>query len=214
MSSRELKKAHQRHRPEILGRLEDFKRLKKASEERVLEELCFCLLTPGAKSENCQQIVTALKKKGLLFKNRPQDLWPFLKYARFYRQKADRWRAARAFFSTAGRVRIKEKVFCGDPRDVREWLVDQVCGLGYKEASHFLRNIGRGDDVAILDRHILKRLKNHGAIKELPKSLTRRRYLEIEEKMRQWSRRVNIPLAHLDLLFFSQATGQPVRRCK
>ena len=28
--------------------------------------------------------------------------------------------------------------------------------MSYKEASHFLRNIGFGENIAILDRHILK----------------------------------------------------------
>jgi len=38
-----------------------------------------------------------------------------------------------------------------------EWLVKNLTGLGYKEAGHFLRNIGSGK-IAILDRHILRNL--------------------------------------------------------
>lgn len=83
-----------------------------------------------------------------------------------------------------------------------------VKGMGYKEASHFLRNIGFADDLAILDRHILKNLKIFGIIEEIPKSLSKKKYLEIEEKMRNLANEVNIPLSHLDLLFWSKETGE------
>lgn len=83
-----------------------------------------------------------------------------------------------------------------------------VKGMGYKEASHFLRNIGLADDLAILDRHILKNLKIFGIIEEIPKSLSKKKYLEIEEKMRNLANEVNIPLSHLDLLFWSKETGE------
>jgi N-glycosylase/DNA lyase len=81
-------------------------------------------------------------------------------------------------------------------------------GIGYKEASHFLRNIGLGDSIAILDIHILRRLRSLGVINEVPRTLTRKKYLEIEVLMRDFSGRVKIPLAHMDLLFWSMATGK------
>ena len=83
-----------------------------------------------------------------------------------------------------------------------------VNGLGYKETSHFLRNIGLGKNFAILDRHILKNLKRYGVIKSIPKTLTRKKYLEIERKMKKFSEKIKIPLAELDLLFWSEETGE------
>ena len=214
MNTGELKKAYQLRKKEISGRLSDFEKLKNAREQRIFEELVFCLLTPGANAENCKNIIVRLKKKGLLFKSNEEDLWPFLKYARFYKQKSGRLLAAREIFSSGERIKIKEKVFRDDPLVVRDWLVKHVSGLGYKEASHFLRNVGLGKDLAILDRHILRRLKSCGILKEVPKSLTPKRYLEIEEKMRLFFKQVKIPLDHLDLLFFSMATGKPIKECK
>jgi len=76
-----------------------------------------------------------------------------------------------------------------------------------KEASHFLRNIGLGKDLAILDRHILKNLKEYGVINEIPKSITKKVYIAIEDKMREFSKRINIPMDELDLLFWSKETG-------
>ena len=74
--------------------------------------------------------------------------------------------------------------FEGTEQEARERLfVLDVKGLGMKEASHFLRNVGRGKTIAILDRHILKNLKKYGAIDGVPTSLTKKRYLEIEGKI-------------------------------
>ncbi|HEV8594230.1 MAG TPA: DNA lyase, partial [Thermoplasmata archaeon] len=73
--------------------------------------------------------------------------------------------------------------------------------------SHFLRNVGRGEEFAILDRHILKNLRYHGVIRSVPDSLSRTRYLAIEEKARAFAEDVDIPLAGMDLLFWSRETG-------
>ncbi len=89
----------------------------------------------------------------------------------------------------------------------REWLIKNVKGLGRKEASHFLRNIGH-QDLAILDRHILKNLVRVGAIGRLPKTLTTKRYSAIEQKFLQFSHTIGIPMDELDLLFWSLETGE------
>ena len=103
---------------------------------------------------------------------------------------------------------IKDKIDPDNIAETREWLVSNVKGFGYKEASHFLRNIGFGSDIAILDRHILKNLKKHGVINEIPKTITKKNYFEIENRMRDFSKRSGIPMAHLDLLFWSNETGE------
>jgi N-glycosylase/DNA lyase len=91
---------------------------------------------------------------------------------------------------------------------VRDWLVENIKGYGYKEASHFLRNIGLGRDIAILDRHILKNLKRYGVISKIPDSVgSRKVYLDIEERMRRFSKRSGIPMDALDLVFWSMQTG-------
>ena len=79
-------------------------------------------------------------------------------------------------------------------------------GLGWKEASHFLRNIGYRD-LAILDRHILRNLRRHRIIRTLPKTLTPSRYRAIEGKFRAFAGAIGIPMDELDLLFWSRETG-------
>jgi len=92
----------------------------------------------------------------------------------------------------------------------REYLVKNIKGLGYKESSHFLRNIGYSD-YAILDKHILRSLEEFGVIKEIPKSLNKKKYLEIEEKMKLWSKEIKIPMDELDLVLWSRKTGEVLK---
>ncbi|MHA1860705.1 MAG: 8-oxoguanine DNA glycosylase, partial [Candidatus Ranarchaeia archaeon] len=85
-------------------------------------------------------------------------------------------------------------------------LADEVRGLGLKEASHFLRNIGKGDKLAILDRHVLRNLNVLGVISDIPRSITKRRYHAIEKKMAMFASEIGIPIQHLDLLFWFNET--------
>ena len=71
-------------------------------------------------------------------------------------------------------------------------MIKNIKGLGYKESSHFLRNIGF-DDYAIIDFHIVDILVKHNLI-ERPKSLTKRKYLEIEDTLRDLARETNLTL--------------------
>jgi len=82
----------------------------------------------------------------------------------------------------------------------------KVKGIGLKEASHFLRNIGLGGDIAILDRHILKNLARLGVIQSVPPTLTSRRYLEIESSMKEFARSTGIPMDHLDFVLWYRET--------
>jgi len=116
----------------------------------------------------------------------------------------------RESLTEGGKIYIK-RLLAGDMHAVRDMIVkDTDCfkGLNYKEASHFLRNIGKGDELAILDRHILRNLKRYGVIEEIPNALTARKYLEIEEKMKWFSEKIDVPMAELDLLWWSEETGE------
>ena len=94
------------------------------------------------------------------------------------------------------------------PIEKREWLVKHVKGLSYKEATHFLRNIGLNDGLAILDRHILKNLKYHGVVSSIPAALTKKRYLSVEKKFQNFARETGISTDELDLLFWSREAGE------
>jgi N-glycosylase/DNA lyase len=92
--------------------------------------------------------------------------------------------------------------------ELREWLVKNVIGLGYKEASHFLRNIGKNDGLAILDRHILRNLNRLGVVNLIPKSISKKQYLELERSFSKCATTLGIAFDELDLLFWSMETGE------
>ncbi|MEM3451653.1 MAG: hypothetical protein QW830_04540, partial [Nitrososphaerales archaeon] len=137
-----------------------------------------------------------------------EQIKPFLNSIRFGENKAKYIVNARRLFTEDDTLKIKEKIqLFNDPFKLREWLVENILGIGMKEASHFLRNIGLGKDFAILDRHILKNLKEFNVIKDIPKSISKKVYLDIENKMREFSKQINIPMDELDLLLWSKETG-------
>ncbi len=204
----QLIKAYQIKKDEIQRRLLEFKKVLNESDERVFAELAFCLCTPQSKATTCWDIVLSLIRNGLLFKGNEDQIRPFLNAIRFGDNKAKYIVNARRFFTEDGNLKIKEKILSFDDIfKLREWLIKKILGIGLKEASHFLRNIGLGKDLAILDRHILKNLKEYGVIDEIPKSITKKIYIDIEDKMREFSKRIKIPMDELDLLFWSKETG-------
>jgi N-glycosylase/DNA lyase len=145
---------------------------------------------------------------GLLFSGTCKEIQPHLTGVRFAPTKSKRIVAAREFFTEKGKISLKQYISASDQVKLRKWLADTIKGLGYKEASHFLRNIGFGDQLAILDRHILKNLKKFGVIDEVPTTLSKKKYLELEQQMKRFSKEVNIPLVALDLVFWSMETGK------
>lgn len=120
---------------------------------------------------------------------------------RFYRRKTE------YITNSIQKFNLIVNILDGDTYRVREWLVGNVRGLGYKEASHFLRNIGR-DDVAIIDRHIIRYLHGNSYIDEIPRNLSKRVYLELEGILERIADRCSLSLAELDLYLWYYETGK------
>jgi N-glycosylase/DNA lyase len=207
-SVQELQTLYGEKRDAIQTRLNEFKQILNRSEDDVFAELCFCLLTPQSSAKTCWAAVSRLKERSLLLKGVANEIQPQLNDVRFGDSKAKYIVEARDLFTKDGKIHLKSHLSSfANMFELREWMVENVKGLGYKEASHFLRNVGLGEEFAILDRHILRNLKRLEVISEVPVSITKKRYLEIEEKLRGFSREIGIPLADLDLLFWSRETG-------
>lgn len=200
---------YKRKKRKIKERLREFSKLHKAKDEDIFAELCFCILTPQSKAVYCDRAIKELKKTRLLFYGCLGAIKSRLKGVRFPNNKAAYLVAVRKFFrSGSGRgLDIKSKLDTKDIFKTRDWLAKFVKGLGYKEASHFLRNIGLGKNLAILDVHILKSLKRFGVIRKIPTSMSKSAYLNIEERIKRFSQRIKIPMQELDLLFWSDQTG-------
>jgi len=194
----DLIKEYNQKKESIKSRLEDFKNVK---EENIFYEFCFCLLTPQSKAKNCWNSVLALKAR----KFHQSDLDPvkYLDGVRFHNNKGKYLIEAKKKFPL-----VLEKIngeISGE--ELRNWLVENINGYGLKESAHFLRNIGyRG--LAILDRHILRNLRRYNVIEEIPKTLTRAKYFDIEKRFKEFSKKIGIEMDELDLLFWSMETGE------
>lgn len=194
----------------IEARLEEFRRTGREGDERLFEELCFCLIAIQSKARTSDAAVAALRKAELLWSGGPEEIAEFLRHrTRFHNHKASYIvRAREQFFSDGGRAFTKMLDSFPSSKEARGWLAREVDGFGLKEASHFLRNTGRGEDLAILDRHILRNLIRHGVLRRLPRTLTPRRYLDIERRIERFSKEIGIPMAAIDLVFWSRETGE------
>jgi len=194
-----LEKVYNEKKLDIIKTLESFR---KKSKKLVKMELVFCLLTPQSEAKKCWSAVKRIEKEN--FPSEEKIILKCLDGIRFKFKKANYVKQALENFDSTYRRIKKEK----DYFKLREYLVKNIKGLGWKEASHFLRNIGRGDNFAILDRHILNCLKRYNVIKKNPLNISKRIYFKIENKMKNFSTRLKIPLSHLDFLFWYIEKGE------
>ncbi|MFX0164886.1 MAG: N-glycosylase/DNA lyase [Candidatus Hodarchaeota archaeon] len=186
----------------IESRINRFKEIRNSSHNKIFEELCFCIMTANCSADKCIEVQKLI---GDGFNNLPEEeLAQNLKLYgyRFPNIRAKYIVRAREFQKE---LKIKIKTYKGLP-ELREWIVSNIKGLGYKEASHFLRNIGF-TEYAIIDFHILDLLTKFRLI-EKPKTLTKTKYLEIEELLEQIAVKLNLNLAELDLYMWYMETGK------
>lgn len=178
-------------------------------------ELGYCILTPQSSGLKCDQVIWNLFKKGLLRDPHrdPDYLKNELRNTRFWKKKRryliKAWQNYGPDAPQDMEEMLKERrEELGCNRDLRTWLRKELrgFGIGMKEASHFLRNIGYYEDIAILDRHIISCCRDMGWLEDL-KFRNDRDYLEIESRMSLSSGEIEIPLEELDLIFWSARTG-------
>ena len=200
---RELKKGEIRRI--VDARLKEFKNFREKSAEELFIELCFCITTANCSAESCiriqqnigdgyntlseEKLCARLKELGYRFPNKRAS---YIAQARKHKE------------ALAEMIRSEA---CD--KEIRDWLVKNVLGLGCKEASHFLRNIGY-TDVAIIDFHIVDILAEHGMIEE-PKTLSKSKYMEIEQILRDLAEETDVTLSELDLYLWYLETGKVLK---
>jgi N-glycosylase/DNA lyase len=209
-SLKEIQEVYSRIKPEIENRITEFKKIReKASDKELFHELVFCIMTPQSKAKSCGKALEILKMNNLVFNGTPEEISDKINIVRFRNNKARYIVEARAKFTETNKFKMREILFSqGNVQKIREWLVKNIKGIGYKEASHFLRNTGFGDEIAILDRHILKNMIISGILKEKPKTLSPAMYMEIEKKLIDFSKRIKIPADHLDFVWWYKEAGE------
>ncbi|MEX2680450.1 MAG: N-glycosylase/DNA lyase [Candidatus Sigynarchaeota archaeon] len=188
----------------INQRMAEFKSFRTRSSHDNFKELCFCILTGNCGAEASLKIHAAIGEKFLTC-SCPEDFTILLKEngGRFYNNKG-------RFLASACRYRetLKQILdsFGDEQQALREWLVGHIDGFGYKESSHFMRNVGY-ENVAIIDFHIINLLSAHGLV-EKPKALSKKKYLEIEGILRGIAGKADLNLGELDLYLWFMETGK------
>ncbi|MCK5234154.1 MAG: DNA lyase, partial [Candidatus Aenigmarchaeota archaeon] len=204
-STEELKKLYIASKTEISARLNEFKKLRGASDEKIFYELCYCVLTAHGSARAGRGAQARLEKNGFWHVGDIGDCLDGVRY-----------RNNKKLFLLNNRANIisdslnLREFLEGDGFLVRNKVANDSMyfkGLGMKAASQFLRNVGVSD-LAILDRHILKSLKDYGVIKEIPSSITKNVYIEIEGKMQGFSKGIDVPMDALDILFWTGMSGE------
>ena len=200
MDVKQVKKEYKSRQKEIQKRLKEFSIIgKRKNPDELFLELCYCLCTPLSKAERVYKVINKDNKRKLMEHN-PSALAGFLKgNCRFHNNKA------RYICQSRNHLPLLLSL-PKDPIEARDLLVKNVKGLGYKESSHFLRNIGYRE-IAILDGHIINSLHSLKVLKSKERPHSRKTYLEMEEKMRGFADKIGIDMDELDLLFWSMKTG-------
>ncbi len=190
---------------EISEKREEFILAGRSDPIELFSELCFCILAANTSAEmglRAQKLIGSAKLATLPQKEL-RDHLKIIGY-RFYNIRSRFIVSARSIMEE-----LPSLVRSEDRSGTRDYLVNNVCGIGYKEASHFLRNVGVFD-FAILDKHILKMLSRDFAI-QVPKTMSDKKYLELERYFIDIAKSFGLEPGILDLYMWKLATGRIIK---
>jgi N-glycosylase/DNA lyase len=194
---------------DIQAKLAEFNDIyKSGTDAKLWEEMVFCFFTGGCSAKMGLRSIE--KVKDILLTGTHEELAAALSGTHRYPFARSRYIvASRTFLQSDCEMRLREKLESFNRAERRDWLVKtkEIKGLGYKEASHFLRNIGfKG--YAILDKHILRCLAELKIIDDPKPPNTRLKYITFEEKLKTLAEITEIDFDELDLVLWSLKTGE------
>ncbi|MHB8172854.1 MAG: N-glycosylase/DNA lyase [Nitrospirota bacterium] len=225
MEINDLLRHYKSRKEEIRARLAEFKETWRQGDIAVFKELCFCILTANTSARmgiTCieaagDNILTAdaegirniLCGRYRFWKTRPE----YIVHTREYLKREGALSVAPLTPAPhpvgEGNLLKAKIVSLSDFQERRDFFADNpgVKGLGYKEASHFLRNIGF-EGYAILDIHVIRLLHELGVLPEAKRPANKKQYIFMEERMREFSMDIKIGMDELDLALWSYRTGE------
>ena len=194
---------------DISKAISGYKKAWKGTEKEIFAEMAFCILTPQSKAKNAWQAITTLVENNLLYEGSAEEIVEYLNIVRFKNNKSRYLVEFRDLMTEDGKLQPKKILESkGNTFEKRKWILKNVKGMGLKEANHVLRNLGFGEEIAILDRHILRNLQRLNVIEEIPKTLTEKKYYEIEKAMKKYSEYSGIKMDELDLVLWYKEAGE------
>ena len=94
-------------------------------------------------------------------------------------------------------------------QEARAFLAENIPGVGLKQASHFLRNIGYSRSLAIIDSHVMGFLIEMGAIrKEKIKIVTPEIYIRLEKVVKNLCDSLGVNLSIFDMAIWQYMRGR------
>ena len=205
-----IKAAHAERRDKIRARLAEFEAVWECeTDERLWEEMVFCFFTGGCSAKMGLRSIEAVRPL-LITGTHDQLMNALVGRHRYPRARSGYIVASRLFLQEHCGLQLRKKLQSFEnPLERRDWLVKEkrIKGLGYKEASHFLRNIGL-KGYAILDKHILRSLAELEIIDDPKPPNTRSKYLTVESKLKNLAEVLQIDFDELDLVLWSMKTGE------
>jgi N-glycosylase/DNA lyase len=188
---------------EVKEKLKEFEMNGKLDSDGKFVELCFCILVANSNLERTKSIWEKINE-GFLYLDRGE-------ISRRLKRHGYRFYNVRAQFIVEARDKKDdiEKCFRTMKEDeARNWLKENIRGLGWKESSHFLRNLGYRN-FGILDTHVVSIMHKHGLVDHIPKSLSSRKiYFSLEKKLKEISKILDISMAELDFYMFYLDSGK------
>lgn len=206
----DILRVHKERRKEIRSRLAEFAEIgRHGTDEDLFAEMVFCFFTGGCSAVMGMNSLAAVRDV-LFTADRNELTEALLGKHRYPNARSGYIVHSRDHLQTTHRMKIRELLESFVTNDERrDWLVREkgIKGLGYKEASHFLRNIGY-KDYAILDKHVLNCLAELKIIDDPKPPNNRSRYLTVEGKLRQFANDLRIDIDEMDLVLWSIKTGR------
>ena len=199
----------------IMRRYDPSRNWSNMTEEELWHELCFCVLSSNVHYETAYSALLQLEAKRLvetsgcsaklianelrrpIYLPRRKD-GSFRRY-RFPRRRArDIVRARQYVYQINGGIKNLLNR-SNNAFEMRDFLTKNVPGLGLKEASHFLRDVGFSDSLAIIDSHVADYIRMNFPEVQNVDHFTRRPYLELERLIQNVATSHNLSLAVLDM---------------
>ena len=202
--------------PHVFERI-DINSNDKLNEETLWEELICCILSSQVSYEVAQAATFELVKSGLIgltpnfsnFRKFEEDVRALLQKPLRVRDRNIRYRfpnvraqqivQVHKTVSKLGGSLSKIVYEVKQPQELRDYLIEILPGIGPKQASMFLRNIGISYDLAILDRHVLNYMHATNIVTNAgARSFGKREYLSTEMKLLKYAEELGYPVGCVD----------------
>jgi len=215
MNKEKITESYLSKKNEIDSKLESFRELRGSSEERKFKELVFVILSSQTQAEKAWDACEILERKDLLMEGSVEEISQVLEEegvsypenkSKFIVSNRDKL-SQPTLQNPEKSLKINQKIKEEDLQNTRKWFAENIEGISWKGASHFLRNIGYGNGFAIISGHISMQMHELGLTKSPDPPKNKKEYFEREKELQKLAEDLDIDIKALDLVLWSAKTG-------